>query len=76
MEKMSFYSKKCADVFGKILQIVLIIVIALLIAIRFISLGLKQETWIYLTIIVYILFLNGAAVIKTNPTNKYWKKET
>lgn len=54
---MSFYSKKCADVLGKILQILLIIVIALLIASRFISLGLKQETWIYLTIIVYILFL-------------------
>ena len=53
----SLFTKKCADVFGKILQILVIAAMALLVVVQFIDIGLNFTTSVAIFVIVYILFL-------------------
>ena len=53
----SLFSKKCADIFGKILQVLIILAIAAFVSSLYISLGIEQKNLMIILIIVYILFL-------------------
>ena len=72
---MSIFSKKCADICGKILQVLLIVSIALVIVSLFMSIGLETLNWIIILIIVYVLYLiaqfcSSTASLLCNKTNE------